>query len=143
MEIKAKKEELDLDNWFIKEIKCYQTQQHQPQPVQNAMIWIQGGEEGAKAYQTVAGSIIPLWDSEQKTIYLKTTDASGRPTMKILDYTIRGEEQIASNPIESNGDYVTKGDLEELRDYFNRQINSIRSNFNNPNNSNYRGKENK
>ena len=115
----------------------------QPQPVQNAMIWIQGGEEGAKAYQTVAGSTIPLWDSEQKTIYLKTTDASGRPTMKILDYTIRGEEQAVSNPIESKSDYVTKGDLEELRDYFNRQINSIRSNFNNPNNSNYRGKENK
>lgn len=115
----------------------------QPQPAQNAMIWIQGGEEGAKAYQTAAGSTVPLWDSEQKTIYLKTTDSSGRPTMKILDYTIRGEEQVSSNPIESTTGYVTKVDLEELRDYFNRQINSIRSNFNNPNNSSYRRKENK
>lgn len=117
-------------------------QPQQPQQTQNEyMLWIQGGEEAAKAYQIPAGKTIPLWDSENKVIYLKSTDSSGRPTMEILDYTIRGEKQ-SSNPTSTEMDQVTRRDLEELRDYFNRQINSIRSNINNPNNSSYRGKEN-
>ncbi len=66
--------------------------QLQPQPVQQqqnpGMIWVQG-EAGAKSYLLTPNTTLPLWDSEQQTIYLKSSDASGMPSMKILDYTIR------------------------------------------------------
>lgn len=60
----------------------------QPQAAQNGMIWVQG-ETGAKSYLVANGATVPLWDSETQTIYLKSTDASGIPSMRILDYTER------------------------------------------------------
>ena len=48
-------------------------------------------------------------------IYLKSADASGMPSMKILDYTIRGN--TPTNPITApQGDFVTKDELQSLED---------------------------
>lgn len=58
------------------------------QPVNQYMIQVQG-EGAAKAYNVAPGNTVPLWDSESQTIYVKSVDASGFPTMRILDYTIR------------------------------------------------------
>ena len=81
---------------------------YQQQPVQQSGInWVQG-EAGAKAYLVAPGSTVQLWDSEEKVIYLKTADASGLPSMKILDYTIRGDEQ---KPKE---EYATKDEVKAL-----------------------------
>ena len=67
----------------------YQPQSQSVQQQQNpGMIWVQG-EAGAKSYLLTPNTTLPLWDSEQQTIYLKSADASGMPSMKILDYTIR------------------------------------------------------
>lgn len=67
----------------------YQPQSQSVQQQQNpGMIWVQG-EAGAKSYLLTPNTTLPLWDSEQQTIYLKSSDASGMPSMKILDYTIR------------------------------------------------------
>lgn len=52
------------------------------------MIWVQG-EEGARAYMVAPNSTVPLWDSENQIIYVKSADNLGRPSMRILDYTIR------------------------------------------------------
>lgn len=52
------------------------------------MIWVQG-EEGARAYMVAPNSTVPLWDSEEQVIYVKSADNLGRPSMRILDYTIR------------------------------------------------------
>lgn len=90
----------------------------QSQPRSNPMIWVQG-ETGAKSYLMEPSMTLPLWDSEAQVIYLKTTDASGMPTMKILDYTIReGAGNTKPMPtIETQGvEYVTKDDLKELED---------------------------
>jgi len=51
------------------------------------------GESGAKAYVLQNGSTLPLWDSEQQTIYIKSVDANGKPSMTILDYTERGADE--------------------------------------------------
>ena len=66
----------------------YQPIYQQPQQQQNGIIWV-SGEAGAKAYLVAPNNTIQLWDSESQTIYLKSADASGMPSMKILDYTIR------------------------------------------------------
>ena len=59
----------------------------------NSMIWIQG-EAGAKSYMVAPNSTVALWDSEAQTVYLKSADASGMPSMKILDYTIRDDAPV-------------------------------------------------
>ena len=92
----------------------YQPQYQAPVPQQqqanqqNGIIWVQG-ESAAKSYLVAPGSTVQLWDSEEKIIYLKSADASGLPSMKILDYTIRGEEE--KKPAE---EYATKTELAAL-----------------------------
>ena len=54
------------------------------------ITWVQG-EAGAKAYMVAPNNTIALWDSESQVIYIKETDMTGRPTMQILDYTIRSK----------------------------------------------------
>lgn len=105
-------------------------QQPQPQAQQqNApssnMIWVQG-EAGAKSYLVSPNTTIQLWDSEAQTIYLKSADASGMPTMKILDYTIREQSQSGQNmPTlmqESSPEYVTKDDLMAFEERMKKQF---------------------
>ena len=86
-----------------------QTQQQAPQ---NGLIWVQG-EQAAKSYLVAPNSTVQLWDSEEKVIYLKSADASGMPSMKILDYTIRGDANTAQAPA---AEFATKDDLRALED---------------------------
>ena len=87
----------------------YQAQPVAPQQTGNGPIWVQG-EAGAKSYLVAPNTTVALWDSENQIIYLKSADASGMPTMKVLDYTIRG-----GKPLNQNVEYATKDDLEKLR----------------------------
>ena len=64
---------------------------NQPQTNQqgaSSLIWVQG-EAGAKSYMVAPNNTIALWDSESQTVYLKSADASGMPSMRVLDYQIR------------------------------------------------------
>lgn len=77
----------------------------------NGIIWVQG-EAGAKSYLVAPNTTVQLWDSESQTIYLKSADSSGMPSMRVLDYKIR-----ENNPIqEPKADYVTKTELDELKE---------------------------
>ena len=82
-------------------------QQYTQNNQQTGPIWVQG-EAAAKSYLVAPGCTVPLWDSEDKVIYLKSADVSGMPSMKVLDYQIRGEEQ------EKKPEYATKADLDAL-----------------------------
>ena len=83
-------------------------QPQQPQQAQQGINWVQG-EAGAKAYLVAPGCTVQLWDSEEQVIYLKSADASGLPSMKILDYTIRGDE-----PQKPAQEYATKAEVAAL-----------------------------
>lgn len=90
-----------------------------PQPqVINSRIWV-SGLAGAKAYLVAPSTDVELWDSEAKTIYLKAADASGLPSMKILDYVIRDEEkpvEAVEQPSPINpSEYVLKADFDALK----------------------------
>lgn len=93
-------------------------QPYYQQPQQNNLIWIQGGLQSAKSYLTAPNTTIPLWDAEEQTIYLKTTDASGMPSIKILDYSVRTPENAQKAPLTPVVDkvptYATKDDLKAL-----------------------------
>ena len=91
------------------------TQMSSPQQ-NNGMIWIQG-VESAKAFQVAPNSTVVLWDSEQQCCYIKSADASGMPSMRILDYTIRSEApRTAQNALYGNNtDIPTRQDLNAMQ----------------------------
>ena len=94
-------------------------QQPYYQPVQqtqqgNGIIWVQG-EAGAKSYLVAPNTTVQLWDSENQSIYLKSADASGMPSIKVLDYTIRQTSQPPkAESAVPEAEYVTKDELSAL-----------------------------
>ena len=78
---------------------------------QQGLIWVQG-EQAAKSYLVAPNTTVQLWDSEEKVIYLKSADASGMPSMKILDYTIRGDAN--TQVVTPVAEYATKEEVNAL-----------------------------
>lgn len=82
---------------------------------QNAIIWVQG-EAGAKAYPVAPNTTVQLWDSEEQVIYLKSADASGMPSLKTLDYTIRETKphiSVAEKPQIDMSGFITRDEFEQ------------------------------
>lgn len=95
-----------------------QVQQQNVTPIQNGRIWVQG-EAGARSYLVAPNSTVELWDSENQTIYLKSADASGMPSIKILDYTVRESHNNTPNTpsvatVDSSSIYATKSEIEAI-----------------------------
>lgn len=86
-----------------------QMQNNQQQAQNNNIIWV-CGEAGAKSYLVAPNSTVQLWDSESQTIYLKSADASGMPSMRVIDYTIR-DNTPQNVPVASRSDFATKDDI--------------------------------
>ena len=88
---------------------------------QNGIIWVQG-EAGAKSYLVAPNNTVQLWDSEKQVIYLKSADASGMPSMKILDYTIRNNEQPQAPVAVADVEYVTKDEFNSFVERIQAQL---------------------
>ena len=91
----------------------------QPYQQSQGIIWV-SGEAGAKAYLVAPNTTVQLWDSENQTIYLKSADASGMPSMRVLDYTMRenglkGHSQAFSQQDDKCTTFALKSDLEAIR----------------------------
>ena len=99
----------------------YALQQNNQQ--NNSIIWVQG-ESGAKSYLVAPNQTVTLWDTESQTIYIKSADSSGMPSMKILDYTMREESAHAAKIPPQNG-FATKDDL----DYLRKEIETLKARF--------------
>ena len=103
-----------------------QQMQQQPQNV-GGLIWV-SGEAGAKAYLVAPNTTVQLWDSEANCVYLKSADATGMPSMKILDYTIRNaQNDPKKTPLENEPkEYATKDDMAALKAELMRKIDDIK-----------------
>ena len=103
----------------------YPQPQAQPQQT-SSRIWV-SGEAGAKAYLLAPNTSADLWDSESQTIYLKSADALGMPSMKIIDYTIRDASATPKKetPEINLDDYVTKKDFDAFEEKIKKQIKKI------------------
>ena len=102
-----------------------QTQQAQiqTQPT-NEFLWVLNENE-ATSYPVAPNNTVTLWDKNLPTIYIKSVNAQGIPSMRILDFT----ERLANAPktpstanFNSPNNFVTldsfnalKGDVEALR----------------------------
>lgn len=97
-----------------------QMQQMQPmqQPVQQNPIaqggvqWV-NGEQEARGYLIAPNSAVALWDSSAPTVYLKQSDASGKPTLKIYDLVERAETPRTA--LQKKGvEFVTRKEFDAL-----------------------------
>lgn len=106
-----------------------QYMQYVPQLQQNnqsGIIWVQG-EAGAKSYMVAPNTTVQLWDSEEQVIYLKSADASGMPSMKILDYKIRetSAPTLARNMPQAADIYVTREELKAFQESLEKRLKSL------------------
>ena len=98
--------------------------QVQPQAQPSTDIkWVQG-EAGAKSYMVAPNTSVTLWDSETHTIYIKSANASGMPSMTIIDYTIRNEAS-PGKAVLAESDFAKQSDV----DYLKKEIESLRAKF--------------
>lgn len=91
-----------------------QTAQQTYSPVinQNGIIWISGESEAAM-YPIAPNNAVALWEKSGKTIYLKSADATGKPTMRVYDLVER-TETASESPEKADGktdEYAKKSDL--------------------------------
>lgn len=103
----------------------------QPQQQTMGLIWVDG-EQAAKAYQLPAGwpanTPLALWDSNETTIYLKSTNSMGMPNpLQIAHYELiertgfngmssAGEERGKAWDEEMKALYASKEELKTLRE---------------------------
>ena len=79
------------------------------------------GIEGANSFIVAPNNAVTLWDTEQPTIYLKSADAFGVPSMRILDYT---ERQTPTKAVDTGKtDYVTRDDILSIQ----KEIDAIKA----------------
>ena len=109
----------------------------QYQQQNNPFIWIQGGVAGAQSYQVAPNNTVILWDSDEQSIYIKSADMQGKPSIRILDYTIRSEApRTAQNALYGNDTQIpTKEDISALQsqiDSLKQQIEQLGGTANEP-----------
>lgn len=69
------------------------------------------GIEGARAYQIPPNSTVPLLDANNDIFYVKSTDATGFPTIRIFSFVEQKEE-----PQVTSDNFATKDDLKSIND---------------------------
>lgn len=92
-----------------------------PQKPTNDIIWVQG-LEGAKGYLVAPNNTVVLWDTENPVIYVKSADASGIPSMRVLDFTERNTDASSSPKNAPKTHECTCGDKFATKE----QINDLR-----------------
>ena len=90
------------------------------QPMQNAQMPIPGqqtndflwvlNENEATSYPVAPNNTVILWDKNLPTVYIKSVNAQGVPSMRVLDFTERtstASKQPVSAPFGSANNFVT------------------------------------
>ena len=99
--------------------------QTNPAPMQtqptNDMLWVLNENE-ASSYPVAPNNSVVLWDKNNPTIYIKSMNARGVPSMRVLDFTERNDntQNMPVNAPKTHectcGDkYATKEQINDLR----------------------------
>lgn len=86
----------------------------QPQASGNGIIWVLGEAE-ARSYAVAPGNTVTLWDRDNPTIYIKSADSAGIPSLRIIDWTERSPQKASENAQNASADYVRREEFEALR----------------------------
>ena len=92
--------------------------------VTNDMIWVLNRNE-ADSYPVAPNNSGVLWDKSNPTIYVKSVNASGMPSMRVLDFTERsdnsqnnGENALKEHKCTCGDNFVTKEEFNALKGKF-------------------------
>lgn len=67
----------------------YQQMPQQPMAMHtDPMLWVLGQTE-AESYPVAPNNTVTLWDKNQPTIYIKSANSQGVPSIRVLDFTER------------------------------------------------------
>ena len=95
----------------------YYQPSYQPYPYQqqqSGMLWV-SNEQEAYSYPVAPNAAVALWDSSRPTVYVKQADPSGKPTLKILDYSERSPSTgVSAAGGNNNTTYATKDDITKI-----------------------------
>lgn len=79
-------------NGAVPDMLAQQKMQYQmPAIPKNDMLWVLNENE-ATSYPVAPGNSVILWDKNQDTVYVKSVNMQGVPSIRILDYTERIEQ---------------------------------------------------
>lgn len=112
-----------------------QPMQPQPMPQQmmsapipsNDMIWVLGEIE-AMSYPVAPNNTVTLWDKNEHTVYIKSVNAQGVPSMKVLDYserTAEGKNEPHNHECQCNKDFVHIDEFNQLKANFEALANKV------------------
>ena len=92
-------------------------QPYNPVANQSGIIWVSGDQE-ASLYPLAPNNAVALWARDGKTIYLKSADATGKPSIKIYDLVERTETASdgAADADSKLPAYATKDELKAVVD---------------------------
>ena len=84
-----------FSNGAMPDMLNQQKMQYQQMPTQqpmamhnDPMLWVLGQTE-AESYPVAPNNTVTLWDKNQPTIYIKSANAQGVPSIRVLDFTER------------------------------------------------------
>ena len=115
---------------MLNQQKIQYQQMPTPTPMQptNDMLWVLGEVE-AQSYPVAPNNTVILWDKNRPTIYIKSANAQGVPSIRILDFverSINAPKTPADESFNTPDNFVTKdefnalkGKLEDLTAKFN------------------------
>ena len=102
----------------------YQSPIQSPAPMSqptNEMIWVLNENE-ATSYPVAPNNNVVLWDKSNPTIYVKSVNAQGMPSMRILDFTERNTDNSNSqgnmpktHVCQCGDKFATKQQIEDLK----------------------------
>ena len=103
-------------------------QQMMPAPIpSNDMIWVLGEIE-ATSYPVAPNNTVTLWDKNEHTVYIKSVNAQGVPSMKVLDYserTAEGKNEPHNHECQCNKDFVHIDEFNQLKANFEALANKV------------------
>ena len=74
-------------------------------------------------YFVTPNNAVALWDSDKQVIYLKQTDATGKPSIRIADYVFRDEKKITDDKNDLDDKLsALQGDVDDLK----KQLESLK-----------------
>lgn len=95
--------------------------QMQTQPTNDVLLFVLNENE-ASAYPVAPNNSVVLWDKSNPTIYIKSVNAQGVPSMRVLDFKERvdapSQEQPQAHVCKCGDKFVSKADFEELKAKF-------------------------
>ena len=108
-----------------------QFQQPMGQPMQNAQMPMQGqptndflwvlNENEATSYPVAPNNTVILWDKNLPTVYIKSVNAQGVPSMRVLDFTERtatAPKMPSAPSFNSSNNFVTLDSFNALEAKF-------------------------